>query len=91
MQQRISGYLGATQKEVTALYRLEKTNAFDSTQESGKDFVATRLAAGVSELRDLIVDAWHRSAGVTVGYPPIPVADIESGKTNALDSLQGLD
>jgi hypothetical protein len=91
IQQRVSNYLGATQKEVTALYRLDKTNSFDGMHESGQTFVAMRLAAGASELRDLIVDAWHRSAAVSVGYPPIAVADIESGKTNALDSLQGLD
>ena len=91
IQQRVSNYLGTTQKEVTALYRLEKTSSFDGTHESGQTFAAIRLAAGVSELRDLIVDGWHRSAAVSVGYPPIPVADIESGKTNALGSLQGLD
>jgi hypothetical protein len=91
MQKRVADYLSASQKEVVTLYRIEKANGFDGEHENGKIFVAERLAAGVSELRDMIVDAWHRSAGVSVGYPPIPVAEIESGKTNALGSLQGLD
>ena len=31
-------------------------------------------------MRDMIIDAWKSSAGSTVGYPAINVADIESGK-----------
>jgi len=91
IQQRTLDYLIATQKDVGPLYRIEKADGFDAQHENSKNFVAMRLAASVSELRDLVVDAWHRSAAVSVGYPPIPVADIESGKTNALASLQGLD
>jgi hypothetical protein len=91
LQRRVSEYLIATQREVVALYQIEKSDGFDGRHESGKVFVARGLAAAVSELRDLITDAWRRSAQVSIGFPPIPVPDIESGKTNALSSLQGLD
>jgi hypothetical protein len=90
IQQRVSNYLVATQKEVLPLYQLEKAEAFDGRHDSGKAFAAARLGAAASELRDMIVDAWRRSAEVSVGYPPIAVRDIESGHTNALSALQGL-
>jgi hypothetical protein len=91
LQRRVSEYLIATQKEVVTLYQIEKLDGFDGQHESGKIFAAKRLASAVSELRDLITDAWRRSAQVSVGFPPIPVSDIESGRTNALNSLQGID
>jgi len=91
IQQRVSDYLGETQKNVVGLFEIEKLEGFDTAREGNKAFVAKRLAAATAELRDLIVDAWRRSADVSVGYPPIPVKDIESGQKNALGSLQGLD
>jgi hypothetical protein len=91
IQQRTADYLSASHNEVVNLYRMEKAGEFDGKHESGKIFVAKRLEAATSELRDLIVQAWRRSAEVSVGFPPIAVKDIESGKTNALGSLQGLD
>jgi hypothetical protein len=91
IQQRTSDYLSATQTEVVTLYQIEKSDGFDGEHQSGKDFAAQRLAAAASELRDMIVDAWRRSAEISVGYPPIAVRDIESGKTNALSALQGED
>jgi hypothetical protein len=91
IQRRVSDYLVATHKEVLTLYQLEKSEAFDGRHDSGKGFAAARLAAATSELRDMIVDAWRRSAEVSVGYPPIAVRDIVSGRTNALSALQGID
>jgi hypothetical protein len=91
IQKRVMDYLSTSQKEVVTLYKIEKSGGFDGAHDSGKQFATERLAAGASELRDMVVDAWHRSAVVSVGFPPIPVADIESGKANALGSLQGLD
>jgi hypothetical protein len=88
---RVSDYLTATHGQIVRLYELEKVDSFDGGHESGKAFVSERLAAATSELRDMIVDAWHRSADLSVGYPSIAVHDIESGKTNAIDSLRGLD
>jgi hypothetical protein len=89
--QRTSDYLLATQKELATLYGIEKADGFEPTSEAGKTFVVSRVAAATSELRDLIVDAWRLSAGASVGTPPIPVADIESGRTNPYDSLRGTD
>jgi hypothetical protein len=40
----------------------------------------SQLAAGAAELRDEIVDAWHQSTSVTVGFPLVSVADILAGK-----------
>ena len=91
IERRTSDYLIATQKEVMALYQLEKVGGFAARSDDGKVFVSKRLAAGVAELRDMIADAWRRSADVSVGSPPIPVDDIESGETNAFDSLRGTD
>jgi len=91
IQQRVADYLGTTQKEVLTLFEIEKTDGFDTAREGNRAFIAKRLAAATAELRDLIVDAWRRSAEVSVGFPPIPVRDIESGQKDAFGSLQGLD
>ena len=87
IQQRVPEYLGATQKEVLTLYRLEKSGGVENAQS----FVAKRLAAATSELRDLIIDAWRASGSFSVGTPPIPLPDIEAGKTNAYDAIKGSD
>lgn len=91
IQQRVADYLSESQKNIPALFEIEKAEGFDAIREANKAFVAKRLAAAAAELRDLIVDAWRRSGEVSVGYPPIPVKDIESGQKNAFGSLQGLD
>ena len=72
-------------------YELEKSCAFAGDTAAGKDFVADRLAAAVAELRDMIVDAWRASADASVGYPAVPLRDIESRKTYPLRQMQGLD
>jgi len=41
--------------------------------------VIERLAAGASEMRDQIVDAWRQSTQITVGFPLVRVSDIEAG------------
>jgi len=89
IQRRVSDYVAASQKEVITLYQIEKSDGFDSV--SARAFVARRLAAATSELRDLIVAAWRRSGEISVGSPAIAVRDIESGKTNAYDALRGTD
>jgi hypothetical protein len=91
IQQRTSGYLSASQREVIALFQLEKAGGFAARPDDGKVFVSKRLAAGAAELRDMITDAWRRSADVSVGTPAIPVRDIESGATNAFTALRGAD
>ena len=91
IEKRTSDYLIATQNDVVALYQLEKAGGFSARPDDGKVFVSKRLAAGVAELRDMIADAWRRSAQMSVGSPPIAVEDIETGETNAFDALRGLD
>jgi len=91
IERRTSNYLTATQKDIIALYQIEKAGGFAARPDDGKVFVSRRLAAGVSELRDMITDAWRRSAEVSVGTPPIAVRDIETGEANGFDALRGLD
>lgn len=62
------GYLRHSNSMVEKLYQLDKTGAFagGGTPE-GKAFVEEQIAAGASELRDMIYTAWVKSAA------PIPV------------------
>jgi hypothetical protein len=60
---------------VERVYQLEKAQGFDgaATAES-RQFTAARLAAGASELRDMIVTAWRESAKpVPPWHEPTPV------------------
>jgi carboxypeptidase C (cathepsin A) len=91
VEERTRKYLFATQARVNQLYDLEKAGAFQGGNASGRSFVAERLADGVSELRDLIVEAWRGSADVSVGYPAVSVHDAEDGKPVNWSGLAGLD
>jgi hypothetical protein len=91
IEKRTSDYLIATQKEIIALYQMERVGGFSARPDDGKLFVSKRLAAGAAELRDMIADAWRRSAEVSVGTPAIAVRDIESGEVSGFDALRGLD
>jgi TonB family protein len=56
-------YLRHTGERMEKVYQLDKTQAFDGMgTPEGKQFVAERLAAGASMLRDLIYAAWVKSA-----------------------------
>jgi hypothetical protein len=72
-------YLATTERFVPAVYRIEAAGGIDAHSPEATSLVLDRLAAGASEMRDLIVEAWVASAGASVGYPAIPVRDIESG------------
>jgi len=91
IQNRVSNYLLATQQQVVPLFELEKMNAFDAGNASGKPFVITRLAAGTITLRDMIADAWTASANVEVGYPGISLPTLEQGFSDIFDPLHGED
>lgn len=56
-------YLRHSATEIDEVYTFDKAGAFAGagTAES-RDFTAARLAAGASELRDLIYTAWLESA-----------------------------
>jgi hypothetical protein len=91
IQTRAISYLRETHSQLLPLLALDKEGAFSENTIAGKDFASSRLASAVSELRDMIVSAWRTSGESTVGYPPIPLTDIESGKTNPIRQMQGLD
>lgn len=80
IDQRTAEYLAADAAEVAPLYRLEKAVGFDKKSPQVDAFIIKRLAAGAGELRDMVIDAWHRSGEMSVGYPEKKIADIESGK-----------
>lgn len=64
------GYLRGSHKLVEPLYELDKAGAFtDAGTPAGKAMVDQQLAAGATELRDLIYTAWVRSADPV---PPRP-------------------
>jgi hypothetical protein len=61
-------YLRHTNSYVEKLYQLEKGGGFDGTgTAASREFVAERMAAGASMLRDMIYTAWIDSA------QPVPV------------------
>ena len=91
IEARTAAYLAATAAQVEPLYALEKAGGFRGADPRGVDFTAARLAAGASELRDMILDAWRLSGTMTVGYPVVSVAAIEAGEVDPFDSLFGLD
>ena len=84
-------YLQSTLDQVKPFYALQKAGGFKDGDPRGRAFAAERLAAGASELRDMVVDAWRASATLSVGYPPVLPADVEAGKVDALGPLQGED
>jgi hypothetical protein len=91
IQTRVVSYLHETHSQVLPLFDLEKAGNFSANTPAGVDFTAERLAAGVSELRDMIVAAWRTSVDSNVGYPSLPVKEIETGKANPIRQMQGLD
>ncbi len=91
IQQRTEAYLAATEAQVIPFYEMVKAGGLKDGDPRGRDFAAERLAAGASQLRDMVVDAWRASATVSVGYPPAQPADIEAGKADAYSGLYGPD
>lgn len=57
------GYLRHSNTLVEETYRLEKTGGFNGRGNAqSRSFVGERLAAGATELRDVIYTAWVKSA-----------------------------
>jgi hypothetical protein len=64
-------YLRHSNTLVEKTYQLDKTGAFTGAgTPEGKAFVDERLAAGATELRDMIYTAWVRSADPVPEYKP---------------------
>jgi hypothetical protein len=92
IEKRVVDYLTATGSQVRPLYQLWKDGGFAKGDARGKTFAAARLAAGSSELRDLIVLAWNGSVTVPIGYPkPIALADVIAGKADPYIAMHGAD
>jgi hypothetical protein len=81
IEQRVHDYLAATLGTIDRTYTLAGASKdYTVANPAAVSFVTERLAAGAAQLRDMIIDAWKSSAGSSVGYPAIDIADIESGK-----------
>jgi hypothetical protein len=82
MEKRVPLYLQETLGQLIPLYQAAKDSNNDdykTAQPAELAIVTKQLAAGASELRDEIVDAWRQSASVTVGFPLLRVSDVEAG------------
>ena len=80
IEPRVSAYLKATWAQLKPLYELVASGDIKKTSPKAVAFTTARVAAGASEVRDEIEDAWKASATAGVGYPTINVADVVSGK-----------
>ena len=90
IEQRTAQYLRTSWTFVEPLYQLWGQGAFNNGDPRGRDFAVARVAAGASELRDLIIEAWKASETQKVGWPAINAQDVANGK-DAMPSLRGGD
>jgi hypothetical protein len=94
IEQRIPLYLAETLAQTIPVYQAAKDSNDDNyktAQPAELAIVTKQLAAGASELRDQIVDAWRQSASVTVGFPLVRVSDIEAGTVTMTPLTLGSD
>jgi hypothetical protein len=92
IETRTVAYLTKTFSLVEPLYKLEKAGGMVATDPRAKALVDERLAAGATELRDMVIDAWKASANGKIGYrPETSVADVVSGKADPWFDLYGKD
>lgn len=88
---RVPVYIREGLTQVAPLYTLERDSQLADGQPEGLAFMTTRVAAGASELRDLITAAWREAGTARVGWPVISVAEVEAGTADPWDSMVGLD
>ncbi len=91
IEQRTVDYLGSTTRMVVPFYEMEKAGGLAPGDPRGPALATQQIAVGASELRDLIVFAWKASAGQSVGWKPVSVADVVAGKADPYPSLYGID
>jgi len=91
IEKEVSDYLSATAKTVIPFYEMEKAGGMAPGDPRGTAFAVERMAAGASELRDMVVDAWRASTNSKVGWKPIAVADVLSGAVDPYPALYGID
>ncbi|WP_372786580.1 S1/P1 Nuclease [Phenylobacterium sp.] len=90
-EQRIGAYLAATGSQVIPLYEMEKAGGMQPGDPRGTAFATRQIAVGAAELRDMIVLAWQASDRQSVGWRPVPVADVLAGKIDPYQALSGVD
>ena len=91
IDRRIGAYLAATGAQAIPLYELEKAGGLKPGDPRGVAFATKQIAIGASELRDLVVMAWRAADSQTVGYRPVPLADILSGKVDPYNAFYAID
>lgn len=91
IEQRTVDYLSAMNRQVIPFYEMEKAGGLAEGDPRGGEFVTRQLAAGASELRDLVVEAWAASATRMVGWRPIAVQDVLAGKVDPYPALYAID
>ena len=91
LRARTADYLLVALDQVVTFYRLEKAGGFVEADPRGVDFATRRLAAGASELRDLIVLAWRESGTRSIGWPAVKVAEVQAGTVDPWLSMVGQD
>lgn len=91
IEQRVSEYLTTTGNQVIPFYEMEKAGGMAKGDPRGTAMATERLAAGASEFRDVIVEAWRASANVKIGWRPVAVQDVLAGKVDPYPALRGVD
>ena len=94
IEARVPRYLDATLGALIPVYEAAKVNGNDNYQTAQPAEVAIvtqQLAAGVSELRDEIIDAWRQSTDITVGFPLVRVSAVEAGSVTITPATFGAD
>lgn len=87
----VGAYLAAAGGQVIPLYEMEKAGGLKSGDPRGAAFATRQIAIGASELRDLLVMAWRAADRQTVGWRPIPLADILFGKVDPYSAFYAID
>jgi hypothetical protein len=93
-EQRVPLYLAESVAQIIPVFEAAKSAGNDNyktAQPAELEIVIKQLAAGASELRDQIVDAWRQSTQITVGFPLVQVSEIEAGRVLVTPATFGSD
>lgn len=91
IEQRVPVYLRRHWEQIVPFFRLERAGGFTTDVARGRTYATAQMAAGASELRDLVVLAWRASADAEVGWRPVKVRDVEAGTADPFNSLYAVD
>ena len=91
IERRTVDYILTPFAQIAPLYALEKAGGLPAADPRGVAFATARAAAGASELRDLVIEAWRDSADSQIGWKPVKVADVEAGRVDPFAALYSID